>query len=301
MTNSFSMAEVASVCNTMPPMTAQPPGPSPWGAVRCVPLWVTVVACVAFPATILTAATVQPPLFRDKQSWASLLSINVLYLHAATFIVLSVIGLRVVGGLRPADLGLRPRQLPAAVGAAGLAWVLANLGSWMWIVCVGPPSAEVPVPDEHATLRLIGKLAANTLGTGLNEETFFRGFLFAQLYLRLARLPGGRWDYRALVVSAVVSSVLFAVLHFRTNILDLAQLTAGGLVGAGLYARTRNLFVGVILHGLFNAAPMLVPCSDEVGKVATLLGVLLVATLWPKLPSLTNSAGRTEPAEVHSR
>jgi membrane protease YdiL (CAAX protease family) len=87
-------------------------------------------------------------------------------------------------------------------------------------------------------------LAVVSVCAPLWEEAVFRGFLLASL----ARQMGTRW-------AALVSSLLFALCHFRAD--TFAPLLVLGLVFGGLFVRTNNLAPSVLCHSLWNCYVLL--------------------------------------------
>lgn len=253
---------------------------TPWGHQTKKPMWFLLMAIIAFPVSILLAASFQPLSFRDKESVYRLFSVNVLYLHLFTFLLVSVLILRGCGRIRFGELGLKIGHVPKAIAAVIVSWSIAQM---FIILALSAGFAEgTPKPEDPSLATTLSRFVANSFGTGLNEETYFRGFLLVQLYCWFAKNPDGRkLGLKAFLLAALLSSMLFALLHFRTTFEDLSQLMIGGLVGAFLYARTRNLFVNIGLHGLFNAPMPVLSCGDDIAKLAVLAGMLVLALLWP--------------------
>jgi membrane protease YdiL (CAAX protease family) len=253
---------------------------TPWGDVRRRPLWFTAMLCLIFPVAILTVASLQPAAFRDKASIWRLYSINVLFLHLATFLIVSVGFLWCLGRVRFNELGLSVRGIPRAAAATVCCWLIAQVIAFS-ALAAGWVNGPAEVSETGITTQFFG-FVANALGTGLNEESFFRGFLLVQIY---GWVPGTsrspKLDLRSFAWATIVSSCCFAMLHFRTSLADILQLTAGGIVGACLYARTRNLWVNVGLHGLFNAPMCLASCDETTSKLIVLASMFLVAVSWP--------------------
>jgi membrane protease YdiL (CAAX protease family) len=76
------------------------------------------------------------------------------------------------------------------------------------------------------------------------EEMLFRVFLF-----NLALRYSGFWT------AAIVSGVLFGLMHLVTGSADLtssALLALGGVILAWVYYRSRNAYASMISHALFN-------------------------------------------------
>lgn len=74
----------------------------------------------------------------------------------------------------------------------------------------------------------------------LAEEMIFRVFVF-----NIAMRYGGFW------IGAFISGILFGLSH--GDAYAFLPLTFGGVILAGAYYRTRNVFTSVITHGLFNS------------------------------------------------
>jgi uncharacterized protein len=91
-------------------------------------------------------------------------------------------------------------------------------------------------------------LVLGVVGGGIAEELYFRGFLLGAIPQRSAR------PRVALRVAAVVSVVLFALLHLPANALDALAITVASLVYTGLFLATRRLTAAVVAHALWNAA-----------------------------------------------
>ena len=116
---------------------------------------------------------------------------------------------------------------------------------------------SVITPPRAAALMFVAMLA----GTAVFEELLFRGFLFDAF----ARVLGARNVKAPLLVAAIVSSVLFGVLHvtadagslFRMNAyiqaaVKVAEGTAFGLVMCALAVKTCSVWPAVAAHFAFN-------------------------------------------------
>lgn len=79
----------------------------------------------------------------------------------------------------------------------------------------------------------------------LAEEMLFRGFMYRGL--------ASRWPK---IIAAVVTSLLFALVHFQWNVgVDVFILS---MVLIFLYERTKNLWMCIFLHGLKNGLAFIV-------------------------------------------
>ncbi|GAB3160221.1 hypothetical protein GCM10027059_07790 [Myceligenerans halotolerans] len=91
-------------------------------------------------------------------------------------------------------------------------------------------------------------LVLGIVGGGIAEELYFRGFLLGAIPQRSARPRVALW------VAAVVSVVLFGVLHLPGNIPDVLSITVAGLVYTGLFLATRRLTASMLAHALWNVS-----------------------------------------------
>ncbi|MGB5821136.1 MAG: CPBP family intramembrane glutamic endopeptidase [Saonia sp.] len=103
------------------------------------------------------------------------------------------------------------------------------------------------------SLLLLFPFAFKMLLVGILEETFFRGYLFTNLYEGFKSKNTSK--KRALLISLVVSSVLFGLAHFGNNnasILSIALLTINGMVWCIPFVMTKNLGLSIGLHAAWN-------------------------------------------------
>nr|WP_240955921.1 CPBP family intramembrane glutamic endopeptidase [Wenzhouxiangella sp. XN79A] len=127
------------------------------------------------------------------------------------------------------------------------------------------------------------------LGTALFEESFFRGFLLPQLYLRLGVIASERMRLAAAVV---ISALVFSPWHLPTLLINqdleptalfaqLVNLFGAGVLLAVLYLRTGNLWVTMAVHALVNAPTLLLASPVSGSMLAGTLGVALIIA-WPR-------------------
>jgi membrane protease YdiL (CAAX protease family) len=142
------------------------------------------------------------------------------------------------------DLGFR------AFKASDISWVILGAVIYYGALIMALSLANLIPGFDLGETQTIGYLSANGwqkilafIGLvaipPLAEEMLFRGFL----YRGLAR----RWPK---YIAAIISSLLFAVVHFQWNVgVDVFVLS---MVMILLYEKTKNLWVCVALHGLKN-------------------------------------------------
>jgi len=213
------------------------------------------------------------------------LLVNLILIAALIWLVIGRIG-----GLRPYDVGLIARHIPAAIGFTLALWGGAQIVHAVFGLLYHGEIAPQPVWRSDGGAMLIGWLITQLLGNALFEEIAYRGFLFPQMYLRLNSMadnPSVRLAY-----SVIFSQVLFALSHIPNRIylgmnapeigFDLLMLFGWGVLYTLIYLRTGNLFLVVGVHALGNApttffktAPML-----EMGGGSLLIYILTIIALF---------------------
>jgi membrane protease YdiL (CAAX protease family) len=161
-------------------------------------------------------------------------------------------------GLRWADLGLRrPRWLRlvlsvvgglvlVAATAFGVSQGLAHFG-----IARGDYSMFAPIRGDLEQY-LFWLLPVSWGSAALGEELMFRGFVRDAL----ERLFGGR-GWLATLAAIVVQAGLFGALHLYQGI---GGATTAGMIGLALgfvwWASGRNLWAGIIIHGIVDSGAM---------------------------------------------
>jgi len=234
-------------------------------------------------------------------------------LVAGVVLLLVVVGGIVLwhGGLRAADVGLVRSHLPLALLVTAGFWLITQVILILSSLTHTGTLALHAQWSDPGTVVTLGFLAAMLLGMALYEEVAYRGYLFPQLYLKLRGTYGTRVG-----AAAVLSGVIFALLHVPTRILigqvtgaallpHMAVLTLAGLFGVVLYLRKENLLVVTGIHALVNAPTQVVeaPVSPFVVTVV-LSGLMWLA--WPRLvrpasASPLQSSGKQDGGEAERR
>jgi len=93
---------------------------------------------------------------------------------------------------------------------------------------------DAPLPG------LLSELFTAAVIAPVCEEIFFRGFLFNSLRGRM-----GTWG------AALISSLIFGGLHYYSWF-GMASIALFGMFTCWIYARTRSLWPGILLHGISN-------------------------------------------------
>jgi membrane protease YdiL (CAAX protease family) len=237
-----------------------------------------VTAILLFPTILLLVASFQPRILFDKDSIYYLFSVSVIYIHLPIFLLLTVIFIHAIGKIKFNDIGLRIGDLKSALWLFPTVWVCEQLVllklSIFNLIELKPNEIWT---SNDLTIKTISSFITNTLATGLNEETFFRGFLFTQLFLIFRKNQSeSPKQLKAVFQAAIVSSVVFAISHFQFSIGAFSFLIFGGLIGCWIYYSTNNLFYGIILHGFFNSPLPLLRCNENIDKFVVLSIIICI-------------------------
>lgn len=202
------------------------------------------------------------------------------------------------------DFGWIPTRLIPGLVATAVLWTAVQLIEVVTAIAIKDHLQLSPTLRNSGWTTVVGVLIGQVLGTAPAEETWFRGFLLPQLRIRFGQLSPAT----ALAVAIVASQALFALYHLPnlllgnsgavgTSALDIASQLgidfAVGVLLAGIYIRTGNLFMVMGVHALANAGTSVV--APPIDHVPVLLGlavlVLLLSFVLPRPFRVTR--GRT--------
>lgn len=93
----------------------------------------------------------------------------------------------------------------------------------------------------------LGKVIILMIPVAVSEEILFRGLMLP--YLR--RITGYWWS------AVLISTVIFAVLHFQQNILGILQISGVAVVFALIFIYSRSLLAAIVAHFAFDVGQML--------------------------------------------
>ena len=102
-------------------------------------------------------------------------------------------------------------------------------------------------PDQLALLLLISVFQA-----GFGEELVFRAYLFE----RIGKLIGDGVFQR--IVMIVVTTAIFAGLHFEQGIAGVENAAIVGGISATIYALTKRIWLIVVMHATFDIVSFLI-------------------------------------------
>ena len=276
-----------------------------FGCIRVAPWGVTCSVVAAYGGLLVLANNVYrelPQAFEEVElATAGLVSTQlVLPLIALAVVAIPIFGF---GRLRANDVGWRRSALLPAAASTVLVWTTMQFFLYLHAVAVG----ERPVPHRDWPEGQLAALLGQLGGTALLEETLFRGYLLPQFFLAGTRALR---PWLAMVVAVLASLFLFVLSHLP-RYLDEAAILEGTLtdhllwtLGFGailtlVFLVTRNVFVCIGLHALYNARPVLVDADwQRVNCIWWVLSALLVLVWWsqsPRRPSMNLTPSAAPP------
>lgn len=199
----------------------------------------------------------------------------------------------------------REALLPAGLATIAL-WIvlqLVLLGAGGWTTSI----EWSPSLDRVGIGQLVWGFAEQMLGNALAEETVFRALLISQLYLKFG---GARstLSWTPLAGSLAASQVFFSLTHVPHRLAhgltgigllpNLGMLVVMGLVYAGIYLLSKNLFLAVGTHALYNDPVLLVAGSEDLAQLVLCACALLIALF---LALRSSSPSSTDPSPSPSR
>jgi membrane protease YdiL (CAAX protease family) len=208
----------------------------------------------------------------------------------ASLLMLAATGIVIFGfaRLRAYDVGWRLPELWWAVVFTVGFWIAMQF----LLALVAAVSGELSVSEtwkQGRTSVIIGGALGQLLGNAFVEETLMRGFYLPQFYLKAAQV------YRrgtALTFAVLGSTLFFTVTHLPNRLLtgniyggslliDHVGLFMFGLIFAVALLITRNLFIAVSLHALFNEPVPIVQSGGLTVYVVWFGLTVFVLATWP--------------------
>ena len=150
------------------------------------------------------------------------------------------------------DYGLVLRRVTFKYLVVGL---IIGFCSVVLMLLIGKSTGILSVSGFAAisTPHLIGLFAFKMFLVGIIEETFFRGYLYTSLHAVFKSNKTA--NKQAILISLVLSSILFGLAHFNNNntsIFSFAALTINGIVWCIPFIITKNLGLSIGLHTAWN-------------------------------------------------
>jgi membrane protease YdiL (CAAX protease family) len=132
---------------------------------------------------------------------------------------------------------------------------LIGCSSVILMLLIGKTTGTIVISDTIVMInsRMVFLFAIKMFLVSILEETFFRGYLFTNFYDGFKSNKTSK--KQAIIISLMVSSVLFGFAHFNTNnasVLSLTMLTIKGIVWCIPFIITKNLGLSIGLHMAWN-------------------------------------------------
>ncbi len=182
------------------------------------------------------------------------------------------------GRVLPAQFGLRPARLWAAVGWAALAMLVFYVFTGAWAALIDPGERDA-LPESFgvhkSTAALVAVCIVVTVIAPIAEELFFRGFFFMAL-----RNWRGPW------LAAVLTGIVFGGIHAgSTPLVFLVPLAVLGFLLCLLRWKTGSLLPCMAVHAFNNAIAFGVGELEwGAGPVLLLIGGAVSAVLLATVP-----------------
>lgn len=133
--------------------------------------------------------------------------------------------------------------------------ILIGFFSVVLIFFIGKVTGILLVSEVSSapSLPLLFPFALKMLLVGILEETFFRGYLFTNIYDGFKSKTISK--KQALLIALVVSSIFFGLAHFNNSnasILSIIFLSINGMVWCIPFVITKNLGLSIGLHTAWN-------------------------------------------------
>lgn len=271
-----------------PPPPAEPPsapaGLAPDGAPPLMVWWSPFVALVAAYAAALVAFSIVAGVVGNSDSPGVVIGATYaqdICLLAAAFAFARM------GGSPGGPLALGWRRVTIR---DGLKWAVVAFVAFYVATAIYAAVFQVTQEDDLASTlgakdnvaSLVAVAVLVCVAAPIVEETFFRGLLF-----------GALWRWRGWVFGAVVSGIVFGLVHSGgTSAIFLAPLAILGFLLALLYYKTGSLLPGMGVHAFNNALALGVTLHWEAWQVliAVVAAPVLVVAIASRL-SLPRSVG----------
>lgn len=212
--------------------------------------------------------------------WIKLLAL------ALIWIVCIGVGIFVWGRQRLRDVGLARGNVLPGIAYGGIWWAL-TVGAVAAIAFSRGTPVQWPVFEGT-----LGPLAKQLTFFALAEEVVFRGFIMAQLYLKLRGICSR--SAVALTAAILISQLFFALWHIPHRLSEhialaematsLALTLVAGILFCLVYVRTGNLLTALGVHAASNVGGLFA-YTENFGLTQLIMigGALMLADLYARL------------------
>jgi membrane protease YdiL (CAAX protease family) len=212
--------------------------------------------------------------------WAKLLAL------ALVWIVCIGVGIFAWGRQRLRDVGLAGGKVLPGI-AYGIVWWALTVGAVVAIAFVRGTPVQWPLFEGT-----LGPLVKQLVVFASAEEIAFRGFIMAQLYLKLRGICSR--SAVALTAALLVSQLFFALWHIPHRLnehiavaqmaTNLALTLVAGILFCLVYVRTGNLLTALGVHAASNVGGLFAYTESFVlTQLIMIGGALILADLYARL------------------
>jgi uncharacterized protein len=231
-----------------------PGGPSEDEGLRPLPAWAPVVVFLLGVVASVIVASIVVVLYEqqtgrsvDPESPPDVVTIIGTVAQNAAWVGLAFLAVQMaLGGGPGRRLGLRRVGTGSAFGWSALVYVAFWISAGIIALTLGEPETEQRLVEElraqDDVVILAGYAIVATIFAPLGEEILFRGLLYGALRERMPY-----W------IAAVVTGVLFGIIHFDAPIQGILLLCIFGVGLCLLYQVTGSLLPCLGLHALHNS------------------------------------------------
>lgn len=227
-----------------------------------ISIGIALVICVGMIAYFQILVRQNPEKWYPPSLWLQRVTgglINGTLVAGVTIQVVLIVGFLIkVCLFRPREIGLDTKRLPMALALTALVWAATQVILMAVFALAGKEIAVNPEWAAAGWPRASGQWLGQLFGNTPLEEVFFRGFLLPQcLLIIMGWMPNLR-PWVQVFGSVVLSQAVFALAHVFLNwnqsqgqwLLPIQFVM--GILFAGLYVQTGNLFLAMGLHTLVN-------------------------------------------------
>jgi len=193
-----------------------------------------------------------------------------------------------IGKVNKKDVGIEWKLLPQALIVVSVFWVAAQtIGLVFTLVSGGSLSFTTYWTSAGLTAGL-GVYISQFFGCAPWEEIVFRGFLLLQVFLKLKKQNLQFHPLFRLIIALIISQGIFALFHIPNQIYNgassadmiftLSKIFLLGIIISLIYLRTKNLFIAMGIHALWNLPNLFV--SDNIGGFIAVILALVLLVGW---------------------
>lgn len=215
-----------------------PPDDATWSPATIV--WGVLAVLGLTIAAAVVVAAIDPNL--DEETFG--LIVQGVFALALVAVPIALISSGTALSAAPRRLGLRRFPLGSGIGRT----LAAYGGFFVFLVVYGlvvqPDPQEIieEIEQQDEALKLVALGVLIVLAAPVSEEIFFRGFLFGGLRGRMSFWP-----------AAVVSGLVFGLVHLPGGPLQVPPLVVFGILLAWLYERSGSLGPPILMHAIQNS------------------------------------------------